>query len=217
VNAKQAPEVLMKQRGVTMLSLMIGMAISLIATVGLLTVYHDALQVTVHTQAHTTTDGQLASVLMRTAASTADAGYGISTPTYGTHFVVLTGANLNAGTLTGTLATVPVIAGNTANAVVWATMNGATMQCAGFYAPTIGGLEYLNPTPCTNASAWGTLAWVATPVTSQASISVIFLIAAQSCAPYGITNTQGSYLFTVQSNNSLGNPVYSQQCLLNFQ
>jgi len=207
------------QRGVTMLSLMIGMVISLIATIGLLAVYRDALHVTVYAQASTTTDSQLAGVLMRTAASAEDAGYGIASPAYGTHLVAINGATMSAGKLSGTSATVPASA---ANAVVWATMNGATMQCAGFYSPASGGLQYLNPTACANATAWNTLAWVATPVTGQLQPTITpqainFGITQAACEPYGITNTQGSYTLTVLSKNSLGNNVSSQQCLLNFQ
>jgi len=209
------------QRGVTMLSLMIGLAISLIATVGLLSVYQGAVHTTVNAQQRTTTDSQLAGVLMRAAASAEDAGYGIASPTYATHLIAINGAALSAGKLSGTAVTAASLPATAANAVVWATVNSASVtQCSGFYMSAAVGLEYLNPTTCTDATAWSTLSWVATPVTGTglltSPVSVSFTIAQTSCAPYGITNTQGNYLLTLTSTNSLGNAVTSQQCLLNF-
>ncbi len=203
------------QRGISLVSLMVGLTVSLIATVGLLSVYHNTLQVTTSTMQSSTNDSQLASLLLRTSASVEDAGYGIASASFGTQLVTLTGASLNGTTLTGTLAAV----GTQANAIVWATLNGATVQCAGFVAPPMptGGLIYLKPTTCANAASWSSLTWTSTTVAGQSTAAILFTVAQQTCEPYGITATTAKYSVTIGSTDSIGATVSSQQCLMNFQ
>jgi Tfp pilus assembly protein PilW len=203
------------QRGMSLVSLMVGLVVSLVATVGLLSVYRNTLQVTTVAMKSGTNDSQLASLLLRTGASIEDAGYGIAGASFGTQVVTLSGAVLNGTTLTGTVAT----AGTAANAIVWATLNGATIQCAGFVAPPLptGGVIYLQPTACANAASWSTLAWTSTTVAGQSTAPISFTVTQQTCEPYGITATTAKYLVTISSTDSIGATVSSQQCLMNFQ
>jgi Tfp pilus assembly protein PilW len=203
------------QRGMSLVSLMVGLVVSLVATVGLLSVYHNSLVVTTSAIKSSTNDSQLASLLLRTGASIEDAGYGIASASFGTQMVTLSGAVLTGTTLTGTVAA----AGATANAIVWATHSGATTQCAGFVAPPMptGGLVYLQPTTCANAAAWSALAWPSTTVAGQSTAPIYFTVTQQTCEPYGITATTAKYLVTISSSDSIGASVSSQQCLMNFQ
>lgn len=202
-----------RQRGISLVSLLVGMVISLVTTIGLLQIYHQSLKVTTGSVSSNINDSQLASILLRTGDAVADAGYGITTPTFGTHIVALTGASLSGSTLSGTVAA----AGVAANAVVWATLTGAQIQCAGFLVPASGGLIYLTPANCTNAAAYGAVAWSSTTVNTTTSASTTFTLTQQSCQPYGITNTSGAYTVTLATTNSISTPVTSVQCLINFQ
>jgi len=200
------------QRGMSLVSLMVGLVVSLVATVGLLSVYHNSLVVTASAIQGSTNDSQLASLLLRTGASVEDAGYGIASASFGTQIVPLTGALLTGTSLSGTVAA----AGATANAIVWATQSGATTQCAGF-APSATGLKYLEPYPCADALAYSTIPWTAVAVASSSTTPMNFTVTQQTCEPYGITATTAKYIVTISSTDSIGATVSSQQCLMNFQ
>jgi Tfp pilus assembly protein PilV len=221
------------QAGVTLISLMVGLLISLVAVLGLMSIYHNSLQVTTSATKSALNDSQLAGLLLRSAAAVQDAGYGISSAAFGTQAVAISGAALSAGgsavtdatatsstiasaTLSGTSAAV----GTSVNAVVWATLTGANTQCAGFYAPTTGGLTYLEPVNCTDATQFATLSWTSKPIASppvaNSAHPITFTFAQQTCSPYGITNTTASYSLTLATQNSLGVAVSSVQCLMNL-
>jgi hypothetical protein len=210
----------------SLVSLMVGMVISVTATVGLLSIYRNSLMITTTATQGLINDSQLATLLLRTGASVEDAGYGVASATFGTYIVPINGAALS-GTSCSPLPSVTLATctlggaagtlGTGFNGVVWATLTGATTQCAGFVAPSTGGLVYLEPVTCTNAAAWNTLTWPSTTVASGSTSPVLFTIAQQSCAPYGITGTSGKYTITLNTTNSIGATVSSVQCLINFQ
>jgi Tfp pilus assembly protein PilW len=202
-----------RQQGFSLINLMVGLIISVVVTLGLLSVYRNSIQVTYQATTRTVDDSQLSALLIRTGATIQDAGYGITTPVYGTHFVAISGATLSGTALSGTAAAL----GNQANAVVWAMLTGATTQCAGFYAPASGGLMYLSPVNCTDATGWAALAWQSSWVTQQTTSALQFTVAAQTCAPYGITSTTGSHTITLSTINSIQAAITSQQCLINIQ
>jgi Tfp pilus assembly protein PilW len=202
-----------RQHGFSLISLMVGLIISVVVTLGLLSVYRNSIQVTAQATTRTIDDSQLSSLLIRTGATIQDAGYGINAPAYGTHIVAISGATLTGTTLSGTAAVV----GTQANAVVWAMLTGATTQCAGFYAPAAGGLMYLSPVNCTNAAAWASLPWQSSWVAQQTTAALQFTISAQTCSPYGITSTTGSHTITLSTTNSIHAGITSLQCLINIQ
>jgi hypothetical protein len=212
-----------RQRGTSLISLMVGLVISLIVTVGLLTAYRYSVQFTSVAAQGASTDNQVASVLLRAGAAIEDAGYGITGAAFGTHIVPIVGATLSAagGTLNGMAAPVGTPG---ANAIIWAMFTGTTTQCAGFYAPVAGGLLYLQPVTCADATGWQGVSWQTTPVTAQPNANasdsvpmISFTVAQQNCAPYGITTTTGRYTVTVSSPNSIGPGVNSLECLVNLQ
>jgi hypothetical protein len=193
---------------------MVGMVISLTATLGLLSIYRNSLQITTTSVSNSTSDSQLAALLLRTGESVEDAGYGITGAALGTDIVAISGATFSGTTLSGTAAGL----GAQANAIVWDSLTGASTQCAGFIAQSSGVLLYLKPTPCASASSWASIAWTSTSqVTSQASSPITFTFAQQNCQPYGITATSGNYTVTLGTQDSIGATVSSLQCLINFQ
>jgi Tfp pilus assembly protein PilW len=202
-----------RQGGFSLINLMVGMVISLIVTVGLLSAFRNTIKVTTQATERTVNDNNLASLLLRTGAAMQDAGYGIATPKFGTHIVPISGASLSGSTLSGAAAA----AGVAANGLVWAMLTGATTQCAGFYAPTAGGLTYLGPVTCTDATGWAGFTWPTSTVDGQSSAPITFTVSQQSCAPYGITTTKGTYTVALSTTNSIGSSVSSLQCLINIQ
>jgi Tfp pilus assembly protein PilW len=204
------------QRGISLISLMVGLLVSLTATVGLLSVYRNSLQVTTTATQSATNDSQLAALLLRTGATVQDAGYGISSATFGTDIVAVSGATLNGTTLSGTTAAT----GTAVNAIVWDMLTGANLQCAGFLSVTANGvttLTYLQSSTCANASAWGSTQWQSTTIASLGNTPISFTFAPTSCEPYGITATTGAYTVNLSTTNSIGTAVSSMQCLINFQ
>ncbi len=202
-----------RQRGFSLVSLMVGLVISMVVTVGLLSVFRNSLQVTTQATVRTVNDSQLSSLLVRSGAALQDAGYGIATPAFGTHVVPINVTSLAGTTLSGAAAA----AGTAVNGIVWAMLTGASTQCAGFYAPSSGGLVYLGPVACSDASGWAGLAWTASTVAAQSTAPITFTVSQQSCAPYGITGTRGAYAVTLSTTNSIGSGMNSLQCLLNIQ
>jgi Tfp pilus assembly protein PilW len=201
------------QRGISLISLLVGLVVSLTATVGLLSIYRNSLQVTTSAQQSSVNDSQLASLLLRTGAAIQDAGYGITTPAFGTQIIPISGATLNGTSLSGTAASTATAV----NGIVWATLTGASTQCAGFVAPAAGGLIYLQPAACNDATTWSSIAWQSTVVASQSNSVITFTVAQQSCQPYGIPATTGKYTVNLNTTDSIGAAISSLQCLINFQ
>jgi len=190
-----------QQRGVTMISVLIGLLISMIVVVALMNVFGNVIHVTANANGNTTNDNQVTSLLMRASTSMLDAGYGISSPTLGTDFVVIQNATLSSAT-NGTLAGTAVGAGSQGNAVVWDTNLNPTAatpppnQCAGLLSYQIPKsvnytVTYLSPVPCTSAAQWSSLSWTTTAAVVQptAKLSPDALLNASNVAPVNFTAT----------------------------
>ncbi len=217
----------LSQTGTSLISMMIGLVISSIAVLGLMSVFQAVAHSTASARDASSNEDQLTSSLLRAGMSVQDAGFGIAGPLFNTHMVLITRAVLSspsangARTLSGSVAAV----GSAANAVVWTRkIAGGATECAGLYAPAGGGLQTLNATACTDATEWGTLAWSATtmiesPATNQFRSVISFKATATpaGCQPYGITATGGVYTISLDTTNSAGLATASLYCLLNFQ
>lgn len=215
------------QAGTSLISMMIGLVISSVAILGLMSVFQAVAHSTANAKDASSNDDQLTSSLLRAGMSLQDAGYGISAPVFNTHIVLLTGAALSApvaGGQTFSSGTVAAIGNTTPNAVVWTRqISGGAIECAGLYAPAVGGLQSLNAATCTNATDWSALSWkvstmVESPATNQFRSVIRFTAAAPAagCQPYGITTTGGLYTVSLSTTNSAGVTIPSLYCLLNF-
>ncbi|MBC7415043.1 MAG: hypothetical protein H7327_08935 [Herminiimonas sp.] len=209
-----------KQAGMSLISIMVGLVISMIAILGLTSAYKVVVSSTVSAKNASTNDDQLTSALLRASMSLQDAGYGIVSPVFGTHIVLISGATLSGTTLGGTAVAAKV----TANAIVWAVQKpDVATQCAGLFAAPAGGLISLGPVDCADATGWSLLAWptatvIDAPTTTGEFRSKVSFVAEQSsCKPYGITDTSGTYSISLSTTNSAGVLVSSLYCLLNFQ
>ncbi|CAN5233450.1 hypothetical protein BH10PSE16_BH10PSE16_22970 [soil metagenome] len=219
-----------QQSGVTLISLMIGLTISMILTVAMLTVFKSVILSTGGARAGASTDEQRTAALLRANLSLQDAGYGIDAPASPHDVLVLSNATLDKTTnrLAGSVAA----NGTAGNAVVWSLRPDlVTLQCAGLIYDSAtdgtGGLKYLPAQACTAGAAgsWQTLVWAPavwavirkdSPPEFPALSSVTWTLQQTSCKPFGITATEGSLTLTLNTDNGNGAVLSDTLCLINF-
>ena len=210
------------QCGATLVSLMVGLTISMIVTIATMLVFKNVAFTAMYSRQSASADSLSQSSSMSAGMLLQEAGYGITSPQLGTHLVVITGATLTSNVLSGTAATGTTQAGN---AVVWELQPGMVRQCGGLYASASGGLVHLPAVNCTGANTWNTLTWVPVimvppPSTSDSdrAIPIIFTIIArnQSCKPFGVTSGSGNVLVSLGANNSNGIRMSVDSCLISF-
>ena len=215
-----------RQRGTTLISLMIGLAISMIVVLATMMLFQRTSRVTGEARRDAQADAQRSAAFLAANMALQEAGYGINAAQTGTHLVVLTDAQLTGTALTGT----PVAVGATdGTAVVWAENTTGTTRCSGLLALNgnePAGLRKLGPATCTDASNFAAVAW-----SSQAlsKTPVTFKWEAASCSSFGIapitpasTPASGAgagtqqVLLTLSSANSNGVTLQASQCLTNI-
>lgn len=214
------PRLMARQRGATLVSLMVGMMISLIVVTAMMLVFRSVSQSTVQARRDAHGDDQLTSALLSAGIVLQDAGFGIQSAALGTHLMVVNGALLAAnGTLSGNV----VASGSprTGNALLWQQNIGGALQCAGLYSPATGGLQRLQPVACTQlTSSWNTAAWgtsvLADTATAAITLAIDELAAGAACGPFGIPEAAGHVRASLRANNSNGAAFTSSQCLVNF-
>ena len=215
-----------RQRGTTLISLMIGLAISMIVVLATMMLFQRTSRVTGEARRDAQADAQRSAAFLAANMALQEAGYGINAAQTGTHLVVLTDAQLTGTALTGT----PVAVGATdGTAVVWAENTTGTTRCSGLLASNgnePAGLRKLGPATCTDASNFAAVEW-----SSQAlsKTPVTFKWEAASCSSFGIapitpasTPASGAgagtqqVLLTLSSANSNGVTLQTSQCLTNI-
>lgn len=202
------------QRGVSLISLMVGLIISLIVVLGMLAVYKTTIHIAVTSGQDAKHDGELASGLLAAQMQLQGAGFQIENATYGTHLQVLSGAALPQGG--GAISGTNMAAGAEGNAVVWASVAlDGSMHCGALLpAGDSGGLAY-SSTACANAASWSSTNWPAPSVlVSKGHIQII----AQTtpCKPFGIEKGDGGAQVTFSTLNSNAAVTTSSVCLANF-
>lgn len=221
------------QQGVTLISMMVGLTISLIITTGMLVVFKNVVKTTLKARESASADGKYMSSSLTAFFALQEAGYGVTSPQPGVQLMVISGATLSSNALSGTVSTSAPAAGN---AAVWEILSGGVLQCAGLYSPPLGGLQSLPAVNCAGASTWSTLAWtpvILVPSPALASDSdkadrnlpVFFEIKSTTgaCNPPGITTISGNVLVTLTAKNDASalypygySNLSTSQCLTNF-
>lgn len=222
MNAASAPA--RPRRGVSIVSLMVGLVISALVALGLMSLFKATARSSAAARLDTVADEQLVSALLRAQIAAQDAGYGIDSASYGTHLLVLSGAALSGTTLSGTA----VAVGSAGNAVLWVLSSGSSVQCAGLLFDSAsdgsGGLKRLGPVTCTTAAgitgwasaSWASSTWIASP-SNHTVDAVSFTAATGTCQPYGLAGLASTLRLTVSGPNSAGVALSDQQCLVNFR
>lgn len=204
-----------RQRGVSLISLMIGLVISMILVVGALVLFQNTAKRTAEARQDVLGDAQRTSSFLSAGLSLQDAGFGITTPAAGTHLVLLQNAAITGTTLTGTAVTLDTTL-RQGNAVVWAENITGTVRCSALLAPLTGGLRKLGPVNCANATAWNTLVWTNNSLSDIPATPAAIRIQTINCQPFGITSNEGTLQVTFSANNSNGIALSASQCLINF-
>ena len=223
------PPAPLRQRGITLISLMTGLAISMVLVLATLMLFQRMVRATTAARIDAQADAQRSAAFLSAGIAAQEAGYGIDAAQAGTHLVVLTSAALADSALSGTLASL----GATGNAVVWAeNATGALKpRCSALLAPSLsdkGGLRKLGPVPCDNAAAFATLAWTTAlplldaptaPVADSPAAPLVAITWWQpaACTPFGIAAGTGApkVLLTLTADNSNGVVLETSQCLAN--
>ena len=221
------PPAPLRQRGITLISLMTGLVISMVLVLATLMLFQRMVRASTAARMDAQADAQRSAAFLSAGIAAQEAGYGIDAAQAGTHLVVLTNAALDGSTLSGT----SVSLGATGNAVVWAENATGDLRCSALLAPSgsgQGGLRKLGPVTCANAAAFSDLAWTTAlplmdaPTTPVADPPTAPLVAitwrAAACTPFGIAAGTGApekVLLTLTAANSNGVVLETSQCLAN--
>lgn len=194
------PPLLRSQAGLSLISLMVGMAISMFAVLGALALYRSTTQ-TVFGEGglvrSSLQDGQLASGLLSAQIALQGAGYGIVSPATGTHFLLLSNALLNPDTLTlsGTVVTIGAAA-KSGNALVWITnpslsASSADYRCQGLVSDASTKALYMiqSSAACQPLTTqWDKITWLRRSlVDTNVQVQAVTLSVqnASNCWPFG--------------------------------
>lgn len=213
------PPAPLRQRGITLISLMTGLAISMVLVLATLMLFQRMVRATTAARMDAQADAQRSAAFLSASIAAQEAGYGIDAAQVGTHLVVLTNAALADSVLSGT----PASLGATGNAVVWAENATGARRCSALLAPSgsgQGGLRKLGPVPCADASAFATLAWrTELPLMDAPTAPVVTITWREAaCTPFGIAAGTGApekVLLTLTADNSNGVQLETSQCLVN--
>lgn len=213
-----------RQRGVTLISLMIGLVISMILVLATLMLFQRMVRATTAARSDAQADTQRSAAFLAAGIAAQEAGYGINAAQAGTHLMVLTGAELAGSALSGTPAALDATGiAVTGNAVVWAentTGTTGTTRCSALLAPNgsgQGGLRKLGPVDCGDATTFSGLAWTALPLSDTPATPVVIAWQAAACTPFGISagTAAKKVLLTLSAHNSNGVALETSQCLSN--
>lgn len=218
-------------QGVTLVGLMVGLVISMLVVVGMMTVFRTVVQATLQSRQTAAEDDRRVSALMRMALHLQDAGFGLQAPAYGAQLLVLSGASLalaSDGTyrLSGTpvepdvenaasnAGVEPDVENAPSNAVLWAYDLSAsgTVQCAGFVYEAADNaaarLVYLAPANCSGVAladlstlAWTRQTWLQGSEAEPVP-SLHFALRTGECRPFGIGGGRGGLVLRVLSARS---------------
>lgn len=223
------------QRGFSLVSMMVGLTLSLVSIVALMMAYRGLGQSSLRMVANTRWESQGAALSVALPRLIQQAGWGAGasvTPRPGgaanTDVVLLGTSTLTGTSLTGTASVINTTA-QAGSALVWSTAVTGSVQCWALVASG-GGVALLGPTACSAASGWSGLTWAQrvdlAPVdsfTPRSGLPAFEIQAATgTCWPYGGNGTGGQPAVIVtlierQLNQVSATPVQTQSvCLSNI-
>lgn len=214
-----------RQSGVSLISLLIGLLISMVALLGMLSLYGTVVKSTVESTRDARIAGERSSALLVAGMQLQGAGYGIEGAALGDDLLLLAGASLDRDG--GSLSSGTTVMGSgDGNTLIWRIRSdGATTWCRGLHAPSSagqGGLYLLQSHPCSAITSVST--WEIRPLLiddSDAvdhSLPIILSLtehAAPGCSVLGIAGS-GRISAGLHTTDRNGNRIDSTTCLLNF-
>ncbi|AMC33633.1 PilW family protein [Janthinobacterium sp. B9-8] len=201
------------QSGVSLISMMVGITISLITAVAMLTLFRHSIKISTDTTQISKQDAERSSAMTIAPILLQDAGFGITDASVSSHIIALKGAAFSvANKLSGTTAA----SGETANALVWLRNLGTNFECSALFAAPDKGLMLLGPINCSALTEWSTASWPpAKPLASLGTFNFVLSNTAGTCSQFGYASL-GKATVTIQSNNATGQAIRSQSCLSNL-
>lgn len=214
-----------RQAGVSLVSLLIGVFISVVALLGMLTLYGSTVKSTIGSTRDARTAGERSLALLVASVQLQGAGYGIDEIKRSSDLLLLAGVTLDRGGKNLSGGTVVSGEGD-GNTLIWiAEIDGSTL-CSGLHAPSetkIGGLYLLRPRLCTTPNIAGT--WDVQPLIVDNSDAVdsrlhmtLSLIEHESsgCSVMGITGL-GKVSIRLSMKDRNTNQLDTTTCLVNFK
>ena len=202
--------------GVTLISLLVGMAISMMVILAALGLFQRMVKTTVDARKDAQFNAQRNASFVSAGLVVQSAGFGIADAVWGTHGMVLKDLvwDTQKQKLTGQNS-----ADGQGNAVVWSDNVAGAVQCRLLWAPAVGGgLRMLGPVACTDATSWASLPW-GTPYSldrvPQGTITLVQGTA--TCAPFGIGVAAAQVRLTFNASSSNGQSLSTSMCLANMR
>lgn len=199
----------MRERGVSLVSLLVGVAISLLAVVVMLGVYRSTTRQTATVSVDTRVDTEKMSALLTIHQALSTAGYGIDSPVIGRDLLLLDDATLVGPVLAGTPST------GEGNALVWGQNIGSGYECSGFIIRDKD-VVYLPPVKCVSVAALPQWTTTNTLVSALSNFTANILYNKASCKVMGSSIT-GSTSIKISIANSYVQDTLSTTCLGNFK
>ncbi|HCP56016.1 MULTISPECIES: PilW family protein [Pseudomonas] len=197
-----------RSAGFTLISMMVGLLISSIAILGMMSLYKTLVHNAADSIVRSTLDGQVSSALLTAEMELQGAGFAIPGATANNDLVILANASLTAdGNLNGNKLTITSASpGSEGNAIIWgADISGAGYRCSGLLAQN-GGLTLLQPTPCSAASAYSGAAWNGVQLIAENTLddeqAVAMSAALATCWPYGKSTSASAVLVSLSAGTS---------------
>lgn len=178
------------QQGSTLISLLIGMLISLLCIGGSLTLYKNLVRVAAETQTDATYDGQLALSMLTARFELQNAGFGIAGPGT-THIATQTNS--------------------ASQSLYWRYKIGSQFFCKGLQDIAVGNNRELrlidaSTSACTETAALTSLTYTTSQTLGEfknfATPVVSFALSQQSCWPYGVGKVAPHYQVVISANTA---------------
>jgi Tfp pilus assembly protein PilW len=187
-----------RQRGLSMVSLMVGLLLAILGAVSLMTLYRMIIGQTVQSRQRASQDGSFATATLSAQMELQNAGYGIGSTSAraaaNTDLVIVSGAALNgSGQLSGTAQTIATGTTSSGNAIVWGSKPASTYTCSALLVQSAGMVLLSASGSCTAATQWNTLTWTQTAQLIPAGgigtvVSPVFRVDKTACWPYGVSS-----------------------------
>lgn len=196
-----------RHSGFSLISMMVGLLISSIAIIGMMSLYKTLVHQAADSIVRSTLDGQVSSAFLTAEMELQGAGFAIDNAAANTDVVILANASLSAeGVLQGSRQTITTTSpGTPGNAIIWGADIGKGYECSGLLAIN-GGLTLLSPTPCARASAYAAATWSGTQLIAKDTLNTeqAVAIAAEraTCWPYGKSTSASSVLVSMSAGIS---------------
>ena len=215
-----------RQQGVTLISLMVGLLISMVALLGMMSLYSTVVQSTTQSTRDARIAGERSAALLLASRQLLGAGFGIVDTTYGKDLLLKVGGSLDTDDrLSGGTS---VAIGNEGNTLIWRWISqpgevGEKRWCGGLHVQPSSseqaGLYMLQPQTCNTVT--DPESWEVRPLlidnsdAAGESIPITITIEDGDCSVLGIAGG-GQVSVSLRTEDHSSNEIISTTCLINF-